>query len=219
MAIRSLDTSNGLRNWATKMARAGVDSVQIRDKRASDRSIFAACRSALAAFNEQAVAPETGMSAGRTSLLVNRRPDIATAVGAAGVHLPSRGLPIRLVREAFGSDLLIGRSTHSLQEVAAAQRAGADYVVFGPVYETPEKLRFGPPTGLDELARVCALGIPVLALGGLNLARLVEVAAAGAWGAAAIRLFEHPEQSKVAVETACRLFVRDVVAEGARTDD
>ncbi|MCP4204917.1 MAG: thiamine phosphate synthase [bacterium] len=203
MAIRGLDSTGELSRWAAQLARAGVDGIQIRDRTASDRSIFEHCSSVMAAL---AALDELDQLPGATSLLVNRRPDIAAAVGAAGVHLPARGLPIRAVRKAFGEDFLIGRSTHSPGEVAEAARDGADYVVFGPVYSTPEKLRFGPPRGLAELAQACAVGIPVLAIGGIDRERLAEVASAGAWGAAAIRMFDRPEEATELVEVAMRQF-------------
>ena len=101
------------------------------------------------------------------------------------MHLPADGVPTDAVRRGFGS-LLVGRSTHTLDEVAAAAEAGASYVTFGPVFASPGT---GEPTGLDRLAGACAVGIPVLALGGIGLPELPLVAAAGAAGAAGIRLF------------------------------
>lgn len=206
MAIRALGPADELKRWARTLARAGVDGIQIRDRAASDRSLFEGCRQIMAALAALAPLAPIPQLPEATSLLVNQRPDIAAAVGAAGVHLPARGLPIPAVREAFGDEFVIGRSTHSLTEVAEAQRDGADYVVFGPVYSTPEKLRFGPPRGLDELARACALGIPVLAIGGINQERLVEVAEAGARGAAAIRLFDGRDEAVDVIERAVQLF-------------
>jgi thiamine-phosphate pyrophosphorylase len=97
------------------------------------------------------------------------------------------------MRRRFGADVIIGRSTHAVDEVARARDEGADYVTFGPVYETPGKAAFGPPVGLAALARACALGIPVLALGGVTLERFGELASAGASGAAGIRMFGERE--------------------------
>jgi thiamine-phosphate pyrophosphorylase len=82
---------------------------------------------------------------------------------------------------------LIGCSTHSLEEIAAAETAGADFVTFGPVYATPSKAAFGPPVGVDALRRACAAArIPVFALGGVGERNVGEVVAAGADGVAAI---------------------------------
>lgn len=121
-------------------------------------------------------------------LLVNDRVDVALAAGADGVHLPSSGLPPRLARALVGPDRLVGVSAHSAAEVEAAGEAGADFAVFGPVYDTPAKRPFGPPQGLGALAAVCRVSrIPVLAIGGVTAARVAELRDAGAAGVAAIR--------------------------------
>ena len=124
------------------------------------------------------------------NVLVNGRVDIALAAGADGAHLPGDGVPIAPLRRRFGPGVILGRSTHSVEEVEQAARDGADYVTFGPVYATPSKERYGPPLGIEALARASAVGIPVYALGGVTLARFEELAGAGAAGAAAIRLFQ-----------------------------
>jgi thiamine-phosphate pyrophosphorylase len=121
-------------------------------------------------------------------LLVNDRADVALAVGADGVHLPAAGLPPAVARKVLGPDRLLGVSTHHPDEVEASGRDGADYVVFGPVYETPSKEAYGAPAGLAALARACERStVPVLAIGGVTVSRLAEVRAAGAAGAAVIR--------------------------------
>jgi thiamine-phosphate pyrophosphorylase len=91
----------------------------------------------------------------------------------------------------LGSTALIGRSTHSLPEVAAALQEGADYVVFGPIWPTPGK---GPALGIDALREASLLAIPVLALGGVETHRIPEAAAAGAWGVAGIRCCADPRE-------------------------
>ena len=88
-----------------------------------------------------------------TRLLVNDRSDIARAAGADGVHLTSQSLPADVVRKIYGPEFLIGVSTHSLDEARAARAGGADFVVFGPVFETESKREFGAPQGLNRLAR------------------------------------------------------------------
>ena len=104
------------------------------------------------------------MAAGsRTRLLVNDRLDVALAADIDGVHLPDNGLPADRVRPLIS---LLGMSTHSLEESTQAETAGADFIVFGPVFETPGK----SPVGLDALAEVAhAVRIPVLAIGGMTL--------------------------------------------------
>lgn len=123
-----------------------------------------------------------------TRLLVNDRADIAAAAGIAGVHLTTRSLRPNQVREVFGQELLIGASTHSLHEVEKAKDEGADFVVFGPVFETESKLGYGPPVGVEQLRLASAINIPVLALGGIRVANIEVCHRAGASGIAAITL-------------------------------
>src|SRR5262249_46665580 len=124
-----------------------------------------------------------------TRVLVNGRLDVALAAGADGAHLPADGLPAGPLKARFGPGVLLGRSTHSLEEVERARDEGGDYVAFGPVYATPGK---GEPLGVAALGRAVAAGagVPVFALGGVTLHRFGELAAAGASGVAAIRLFQ-----------------------------
>jgi thiamine-phosphate pyrophosphorylase len=157
----------------------GIAALQLREKDLDDRDLFTLARLA------RTLLPPP------IPLLVNGRLDIALAAGADGVHLPADGVPAPPLRARFGAaaagTLLIGRSTHSVAEVERARDEGADYATFGPVYATPGK---GEPVGLAELARAAATGLPVYALGGVTLDRFGELAAAGAAGIAAIRLFQ-----------------------------
>lgn len=182
-------------DWLRRLAAAGVGALQVREKDRDDRDVLELTLEARAALP-----PSPG-----TVVLVNGRLDIALAAGADGAHLPADGVPIDALRRRFGPDVLLGRSTHHVEEVEAALREGADYVMFGPVYPTPSKERYGPPRGLDELARAARLPIPVYALGGVTLSRFGEVAEAGAAGVAGIRLFQEPDLSAV-VRQARRSF-------------
>jgi thiamine-phosphate pyrophosphorylase len=198
LAISQLDAlpagAAGAVAWFAALAAAGVDALQLREKSSSDRALFLLALQARAAFT----APER-----RARLLVNGRADVALAAGADGVHLPAAGVPADSLRARFGAGLLIGVSTHDPAEIELARQAGADYVVFGPVYPTPGKAD-AALTGAQGLARAVAAaggpsgagnrggGIPVYALGGVTLERFAEVAAAGAAGIAAIRLFQSP---------------------------
>jgi len=123
----------------------------------------------------------------RVRLYVNDRVDVALAIGADGVHLGGGALPLADVR-AIAPDLGVAVSTHAVAEVAAL-RSGppVDFCVFGPVFATPSKQRYGPPLGLPRLAEACATGVPVVAIGGLDVARAVACRAAGASGVACIR--------------------------------
>jgi thiamine-phosphate pyrophosphorylase len=194
MAIsdRRLLQSESFEDWCTRLARAGVDALQLREKDLEDREIYE-----LALRARQAL-PTT------TALLINGRADIAIAAGAQGVHLPADGIPAAAIRRRFGTDLVIGRSTHAPHEVTSLARAEVDYVLFGPVYATPSKQAYGPPLGLEALRRAAASGPPVLAVGGVTIEHLSEVAEAGAAGAAGIRVFYQPSLQRLAREAAHR---------------
>ena len=169
---------------------AGVDWVQIREKDLSARELAALARGAL--FR---AAHSQGRSQS-TRILVNDRVDVALAEGAGGVHLGENGLPISEVvhlveTDAAHHDFLVGVSCHSLEGAKSAAAAGASYLFFGPVFNTPSKAAFGPPQGLDRLAEVCReVVIPVLAIGGITRENATACFAAGAAGIAAIRLFQ-----------------------------
>ena len=113
--------------------------------------------------------------------------------GADGVHLPSRSIPIEIVREHAPKEFLIGVSTHSSDEISAAKQAGADFAVLGPIFETPGK----PKTiGLDEIkmAKSTHSEFPILGLGGICESNYRDVLAAGADGFAAIRFLNTAEK-------------------------
>jgi thiamine-phosphate pyrophosphorylase len=119
--------------------------------------------------------------------LVNDRVDVALAAGADGVHLPSAGIPPREARRLLGPDALVGVSCHSADDVRRARDGGASYASFGPVHDTPSKRPYGPPLGVAALRSAAALGLPLVALGGMDAARAPEAFAAGAAGVAVIR--------------------------------
>jgi thiamine-phosphate pyrophosphorylase len=120
----------------------------------------------------------------KTRVLVNDRLDIALAAGIDGVHLPSNGLPAKRVRPLIK---LLGVSTHTAEEASAAEKAGADFIVFGPIFDSPGK----SSVGLDPLRRIAtSIKIPVLAIGGITANNASEVLNAGAAGIAGIRLFQ-----------------------------
>ena len=151
----------------------GIDMIQIREKDLPASELYAlVCRA-------------RDLAAGRaTKVLVNDRLDVAIAAGIDGVHLPGNGLPVRRVRPLVRT---LGCSVHSAAEALRAEKEGADFVVFGPVFETPGKT----PVGLDALRAVtAAVRIPVLAIGGVTNQNTASVLKAGAAGIAAIRLFQ-----------------------------
>ncbi|MCA1578813.1 MAG: thiamine phosphate synthase [Acidobacteria bacterium] len=130
-----------------------------------------------------------------TRLLVNDRFDVARAAGADGVHLTASSMPPRVVRETCGEDFVIGVSTHSLESARAARHGGADFVVFGPVFETESKRAYGPPQGLEKLREVATAleGFPVLAIGGITIDNAESCFAVGASGVAGISWFNRPD--------------------------
>jgi thiamine-phosphate pyrophosphorylase len=160
--------------------RAGVDWVQVREKRMPARALCGL-------VGRVARLPEEG--AGK--LLVNERLDVALACGADGVHLPADSLPAGVVRRATARNFLVGVSCHTVEEVEGAAREGASFAVLGPIFATPGK---GPPLGVELLRQACGrvvpLRFPVLALGGLTLENAAACLDAGAAGLAAIRLFQ-----------------------------
>lgn len=103
------------------------------------------------------------------NLIINDRVDIALAVEADGVHLGWQSLPFSIVRRLLGAEKLIGISTHNRKEALRAQNFGADYITFGPIYNTPSKVGLLEPTGPSEIRNLKReIKIPIIALGGIN---------------------------------------------------
>lgn len=142
------------------------------------------------------------------ALYVNDRVDVALAARADGVHLPVEGLAVADVRR-LAPALGIGVSTHRAAEVASAAASGADFAVFGPVFETPSKRVFGPPLGLEALARASAYGLPVLALGGVNVHNGGACLARGVHGLAVARAALGARDPGHATRALCGLFPAD----------
>ena len=166
---------------------AGIDLIQIREKRMTARTLFQLTRQSV------------GLTRGTvTRVLVNDRADIAAAAGAAGVHLTTRSIDAATIRRIFGSDFVIGVSTHSVDEARSAKEAGADFIVFGPVFDTSSKREYGAPVGVEELSNVTGkIGdFPMLALGGVTMDNFALCLNAGARGIAGISLFNQPQNLK-----------------------
>lgn len=163
---------------------AGIDLIQIREKDLDTRPLLE--------LVEAAVAVAQGSA---TRVIVNDRLDVALAAGAHGLHLGGQSMPAGQVRAAVPPDFQVGVSCHSAEDVWAAEQAGADYALLGPIFETPSKLRYGPPLGLDTLKQALrrVQRMPVLALGGVTLDRAAPCLAAGAAGIAGISIFQQPD--------------------------
>lgn len=169
-------------------ARAGVDWVQIREKDLPARDLAHLTRAAIGVCKSNSARKEA-------RVVVNDRFDVAWTAGAGGIHSGETSLAIHVLadarRAARLTNFLVGASCHSLKSAVEAAEAGADYLFFGPVFETPSKARFGPPQGLGKLEQVCeAVPIPVLAIGGITLDNFHACRESGAAGIAAIRLFQ-----------------------------
>lgn len=156
---------------------AGIEAVQLREKDLPTRKLL-----------EMAYKLRDITSQYNASLFINDRVDIALCVSATGIHLGQASLPASAVRKIAGKSFLIGVSTHSLNEVIEAEGQGADFITFGPLYQTPSKMSYGMPVGLDALKDVRRrVSMPILGIGGINLDNISDVMATGADGVAMIR--------------------------------
>jgi thiamine-phosphate pyrophosphorylase len=159
---------------------ARVTLVQLREKRLTGRVLY-----------ELASAAALVARGSGTRVLVNDRADVARAAGCDGVHLTTRSLAAGVVRRSFGDDFLIGVSAHTASEAREARDGGADFAVFGPVFDTPSKRAHGAPVGLETLGEAARelSPFPLVALGGIDGGNAAAALRAGAAGVAGIRLF------------------------------
>ncbi|MGH9689679.1 MAG: thiamine phosphate synthase [Candidatus Acidiferrales bacterium] len=201
-AIGATDSIHCVLEKVRAVTDAGVDWVQIREK---DLAALELSHLALGAV--RIMEPSTA----RARVIVNDRLDVAVAASAAGVHLGRESLPasdvVRWCREGNApSGFLIGVSCHSVEEVRQAENAGASYVFFGPVFDTPSKKPFGSPQGLAQLSEACRnVRIPVIAIGGVDETNGAECLRAGAAGIAAIRLFQESRNVVALTEAVARV--------------
>jgi len=153
----------------------GVKALQLREKDLSDSELI-----------KLGIQLRILTSNYKAKLIINSRAEIAEKIGADGVHLTETRLPANEVKSSF-PDLIVGVSTHSLEGAHLAEKEGADYITFSPVYKTPSKASYGEPQGLSSLRKVTqAVSLPVLALGGITLHRVPECLKQGAFGVALI---------------------------------
>jgi thiamine-phosphate pyrophosphorylase len=188
----ALAKPSSLTEQISRAVAAGIDWIQIREKDLSARELLEVAQAAV-----KVAAASPGSNA--TRIIINDRLDVALAAGARGVHLGEASITVAavsawrnaaIVGNAALKNFLIGASCHSVESVRAAERDGADYVIFGPVFATPSKEKFGAPHGINRLAEASkAVRIPVLAIGGITEENARECFAAGAAGIAAIRMF------------------------------
>lgn len=166
---------------------AKISLVQIREKNLSARNVFRlASEAAKLAKNSE------------TKILVNDRADIAVAAEADGVHLTAESLSAETIRRNFRRNFIVGVSTHALEEAVNAEKQGADFATFSPIFATPNKRE---PKGLDELRKVCEnlKPFPIIALGGIDESNYESVLQAGAKGFAAIRFLNKAKNLRKSV--------------------
>ena len=154
---------------AKAMIKGGVDLIQLRGKeRTIDELVD------LAAELHELTARFS------TPLIVNDHAEIAKKIPMEGVHIGQEDDSIEVVRQKAGRQLLVGKSTHSPEQALAAQREGADYIGFGPIFATPTKPDYAP-IGLSDIKRVhTEVGLPIFCIGGLSIDNLQSVIDAGA---------------------------------------
>jgi thiamine-phosphate pyrophosphorylase len=158
------------------MAESGVELLQYRNKRASSRELFEASQSISATLSRLA---KPGIY--KPCFIVNDRADIAVLANAQGVHVGQQDLNVEEARAIVGPDNLVGVSTHSLEQLDAADKTSADYIAFGPIFPTSSKENPDPVVGLDLLREARRhTGKPLVAIGGITLERAAEVFRAGA---------------------------------------
>jgi thiamine-phosphate pyrophosphorylase len=159
-----------------KLTGAGVKLLQYRAKDAGARELWAESR-AVAEVARRA----------NCTFIVNDRPDVAYLAGADGVHVGQDDLDVEQARKVIGADRWVGVSTHSLEQFQSAADTSADYIAVGPIFQTSSKANPDPVVGTDLLRRVRGLSEkPIVAIGGITLARAAEVLEAGADSVAVI---------------------------------
>jgi thiamine-phosphate pyrophosphorylase len=162
---------------AETLAESGVELIQYRNKNASSRELF-----------ETSLRLSTALAQRGVRFIVNDRPDIALLSGAGGVHVGQEDLGVEEARAICGPQRWVGVSTHTLEQVAAADRTSADYVAFGPIFSTTTKQNPDAVVGTELLRRARQITRkPLVAIGGITLERAAEVYDAGADSLAVVR--------------------------------
>lgn len=156
--------------------KAGRPSIQLRERDLCAKELLA-----LADEIQQLTGPRG------VQLVINDRLDVALSLEGAGVHLRSNSLPVSVARRLIGPRRVLGASVHSVKEAVEADAGGADYIVLGPIYDTPSKQRYGPPLGLSALEGAArAVRVPIVGIGGVTAARARDMRLAGAFGVAVV---------------------------------
>ena len=185
--------------WVLEQAlEGGVKAIQLREKDLSGRELFLAAEKTRALCNRY-----------RARLFINDRIDVALAVEADGVQLGKAAMPIEAARELLGPGKLLGASTHSLDEAKEAERGGADFILFGPVYFTPSKASYGAPQGLEALKKIVEkISLPVYAIGGIKPENIEDVRSIRVRGVALISAIMSANGPKPATQKILSLLQR-----------
>ncbi|HOE41120.1 MAG TPA: thiamine phosphate synthase [Rhodoferax sp.] len=182
--------------------KGGVTCVQLREKSLCTRDFVAmglAMQDLLAAF--------------AVPLIINDRIDVALACGAQGVHLGQSDMPVAVARRLLPPQVFIGLSVETMDDVANAAMQPVDYLGVSPIYPTPTKTDTAPPWGLDGLRQVrAATALPLVAIGGIQLAQAGEVLQAGADGLAVVSAICSADDP----EAAARLIFAQLRSQNAR---
>lgn len=159
-----------------EILKSKTQMIQIREKDLSSRELLSLCKQIKYIMKKYK----------NSCLIINERVDVAILCGADGVHLPENSFDVRDVKNKFPY-LIVGKSCHNLECAKKAEKEGADYIVFSPIFYVPNK---GKPKGLEKLREVVnEVKVPVYALGGINKNNIEEVFKTGVFGVAGIRLF------------------------------
>jgi thiamine-phosphate pyrophosphorylase len=162
---------------AETLAASGVELIQYRNKTASSRHFYEISRQLSSVLGPRGV-----------RLIVNDRPDIAQLAGSGGVHVGQDDLGVEDARAICGPEKWVGISTHTLEQLAEADRSSADYIAIGPIFQTATKKNPDPVVGTELLRQARKMTKkPLVAIGGITLKRAAEVYRAGADSLAVIR--------------------------------
>ena len=184
----SLEADSSAIDIIISACRSGLPAIQLREKSMETRKLWE-----LAAMLHQKT------SEYKTFFSINDRIDIAIALNADGIQLSEKSLPPQIAKK-LNPSLMVGVSVHSLEMGQRAEQEGADYLVFGPIFDTPSKRAFGPPQGLSQLKKMTStLSIPVLAVGGITPLNAKSCIEAGAHGVAAINVFMQSQDIKATI--------------------
>ena len=170
-------TAQPLPQVAEALVTAGVELIQLRDKRSPAGVVFRNVKEMGIRF-----------ASSRVRIIVNDRPDIAAIAGAGGVHVGQDDLPVEAARQICGDGLWVGVSTHNLTQLRDADRTSADYIAVGPIFPTATKDNPDPVVGVDLLRAARQLTRkPLVAIGGITVESAADVFRAGADCVAVIR--------------------------------